>query len=366
MRFRLLIWVVAPLLVGAGAFLAHSIDWKRRWAEWTCTAPVAEIPTKIDLGERELGDTAVARLVVQNRGGGELLINQIRTNCSCTGLEQEENGRYKHIEILHLGPKERSELVVRLSVRGRIGTPMGTTILMRTNDPSLPEARVEIVVTKIKGGVSTVPTVVLLGTVPVGNEARQIIDVYDKSGQNRSVSRVVSSNPDRIRARLLPPESGEPNSSENNSMGPPVARIEVTAGTTDPGPIEGQIAIHLADDNRPPTVVPVSGRAAEVAEASPREIVLPRSSKSGDVYFADCLCRNPFGEPLTLTLESAPPGLSVRISFAENNPSVKLVRIGWDPHLSRPGRTSVRFRARVEVRDTLLEIPVECHGSEIK
>jgi hypothetical protein len=55
--------------------------------------PVAELPEVIDLGAREIGDVVVVPFSIANRGGEELVIDDIRTSCSCSGIEREIEGK---------------------------------------------------------------------------------------------------------------------------------------------------------------------------------------------------------------------------------------------------------------------------------
>src|SRR5262249_23306808 len=149
--------------------------------------------------EHELGDQVVSRFVIANTGGSDLVIDQIQSNCSCTGLEREENGQFVRLDSLRLQAGERIDLAVRVSVRGvPNGMRMINTIAFRTNAPTCPRGRIDAVVSKVHGGVSSRPVEVIFGTVPVGAEVRHVVDVRDTAQPPRVIERVVSTLPEQV------------------------------------------------------------------------------------------------------------------------------------------------------------------------
>jgi hypothetical protein len=362
MKLRHLGWVIVPILVGAASYVARPDHLKRRWKIWTGSDPIIECPQSLDMGEHELGEIAVARFFVANRGGKELIIDQVRTNCSCSGLEREENGQLSPIEKLSLASDERVQLAMRISVRGQPGNATRNRVSFRTNDPTRPEVHIEAVVPKVTGAVTAAPTSVIFGTVPVGSAARQVFEVHDGAVQPRKVVKVVSTNPDRLTARLLPAvlDSIKTIGDSSDSL---IGRVEVILATREPGPVSGEIQIHLVGGNWRPVSVSVQGRVARLVEAHPPSLVLPRSSGTGPVYFGNCLCRCASGKVLALRFVSAPQGVTASVSPVDGSPSVQMVRIEWDPASGNPrlpARSSVRFAARVGGHEETLEIPVEC------
>ncbi len=131
-----------------------------------------------------------------------------------------------------------------------------------------------------------------------------------------------------------------------------------------PGPISGDIVVHLAGEGGPPTLIPFSGRVASLVEVSPTSLVLPLASGAGPVYHGKCICRSPEGKPLTLTVASVPKGLSTRVETVGGNLSVQIVRIEWDPAQGPgPGQESprvLRLQAKVGDREVPLAISVHC------
>lgn len=111
-------WRVGLLAVASLATIATAAI---RWS-WTQldrdAAPAIDIPREIDLGPRELGHLCVARLSIGNRGSAQLEIEGIRTNCSCSGLEQiAEDGTPRKLTRFSLEPGSRSRCSAALPPR---------------------------------------------------------------------------------------------------------------------------------------------------------------------------------------------------------------------------------------------------------
>ena len=64
--------------------------------------------------------------------------------------------------------------------------------MFRTNDPDRPEVAIEASVSRVKAGVSTIPTSASFGTLSLGTKARQVLDVYDSADKPRTVEQVTS------------------------------------------------------------------------------------------------------------------------------------------------------------------------------
>ena len=151
----------------AGSYLAATGVLRRAWSENIKNDPRIEYPARLDLGNHEVGEIAITRFTIANRGGGELVIDDIHSNCSCTGMEREQDGRYGRVNSLRLKAGEQANLVMRVSVRGvPIGAEMLNAVEFQTNDPDRPTGRIEAVVRFVSGGVSATPQSIIFGTVP--------------------------------------------------------------------------------------------------------------------------------------------------------------------------------------------------------
>jgi hypothetical protein len=364
---RVLPWLCAPLLGIVLSYAVGAVDFRRQWAILAGADPVLECPKTIQLPEQEIGQTAVARLRLSNRGRADLLIDEVRTNCSCSGLEREADGESARVESLQIKPQEQVELAMRVSARGPIGSSLRNVVTFRTNDPTRPTARIEVVVPRITGGITTVPASVVFANVAVGGSARQTFEVRDTAVRPRKLLRVSSSQPERFGVRLLGPDSGG-KKNEQTEGGELLGHVEVLVDAREPGPRDGAVTIELDDPSRPPDSVPVTGRVAPLVEALPSSIELPRHSEAGPLYWAQCICRSTEGKALKLVPQDVPPGISAVISSTPDNPALQTVRIQWDRGVAGdPGpdkKSIVRFRARFGDQETLLEIPVRLHRAD--
>ncbi len=355
-------WVTIPLLAGAVAYSLRSGGLLRQWAVVTQSAPVMDYTSVVDLGPREIGTVAHGQVTIANRGGGELLVEQIRSSCGCAGLERAVGDKLQQVETLRLGPGEKAELVVRVSVRGEVNQPYRFVLTARTNDPTRPEAAVEVVIPKVGGGITTTPATVAFGKVVVGDTARQTLDLFDSAAKPRKVVKVATVDPERLSARLMPvPDSSSEEA--RSQAGRLIGRVEVTLRGDRPGPAGNELRIELDEEGRGPQAVSVSGQVVPPVEVIPQRLTLPRSSGTGPVYYAQCVCRCAKGEAVVLRPSSVPAGLRVDISDAVEVAGTRVVRVEWDPSQDVPGAASsrqVRLEAEVEGRTVELVILVEC------
>lgn len=360
MKLRHFLWAIVPILIGLSVYAARRNS--RSLRTLARIGPVLECPETLDLGKRELGEVALSRFTIANRGGGQLEITGVQSNCSCSGLEQERNGNLVRLESLRLGAGEKAEVVMRVLVEGTPGIPRRTGVRFRTNDPDRPKMAIEAVVSKVMAGVTTIPTSASFGTLALGGEGRQVLDVFDSSRKPRAMERVASRNPDRVSVRMLPvPEDRA--APTDRMLGVRIGRLEVSAMTTAPGPLRSELEIYLQGELRPPTVIEVSGRVAAAVEVSPSFLALPRASSAGPVYIGECVCRGTDGKAFTLTADLPPAGLSVVLGTPAADFS-QSVRIEWDPAkiVERPtgGFPKVRLRAKVDGNETIMEVGIYC------
>lgn len=360
-RKRLVLVVCAvPLFAGllGSAFLTGQLQSFHK--AYIRRDPVLEMPSVLELGNQERGKVVVARFKVANRGGSDLVLDQVRTSCICSGLEREVDGRFAPVDSLQLKPGEETELAVRVAVRAEIGTEMRNGIFFHTNDPAVPEGALVVAIPKVTGGINASPTKVLFGSVPMNTEAHQLIEIRDPISPPRAIRQVLSTNPERFTVRFLPAEPAEGPPATKHKDGVLLGLVKVTLRTQEPGTISGEIRIFLGDEARSPESIPVTGRVAPMVEASPATLVLPRASGEGPLFFGITVCRSTEGLPLQLTLVEAPKGVSASVSSVNGNPSLQTVRIEWKPDAAEPLLRSkeqvVRFRARVGDRDTKVAI----------
>jgi hypothetical protein len=362
MKCKYLSWVIVPLVLGLVSYGAHSGALARTYAMWMGSAPVIEFSDVLELGEHELNEELFPTFAIRNRGGRELVVDQVGSNCACSGLVRQLGDRWEKVDSIHIQPGQEAELALRIGVRGLIGKSAQFGVQFRTNDPTRPEASIKAIVSKVRGGLITEPRQVTFPPLCAGAEAQQVIDLIDTAAQPRAVVRVVSSEPEQLRVRLLA-AAASPTRSKPEDAGTVVARIELTVRASHPGTMRGEILVHLDDASRPPEVIPITLRVVSAVEITPSALILPRASNAGPLYYAECLCRGTQGKPLSLRLDTAPPGVSVVLSDALSDASIQRVRIEWKPpaaKLKEPNQSPqlVRLRARVGDVESILEIPL--------
>jgi len=363
MKIHLLLWVVVPLLAGMAACASYSDTWLGLPGNWVGAGPALECPRLLELGERELGEVALVRFMIANHGGEALIIDEVRSNCSCSGLEQEQAGEFVRLGSLRIGPGKAARVAMRVLVQGSPGSPMITRVEFRSNDPKQPLHAIEAVVAKVTAGVTTRPTSAIFGNVTTDGELRKVLDVFDAAIQPRAIARVASLDPDRVTVRALSTESG-PGAPTNDPLGTWIGRVEVTAQTKTAGPLESEIEIHLTGEHRPPTRIPVRGRIVAPVEVSPSIIVLPRTSEAGPIYSANCVCTSTSGKAIAVTVDSLPKGLAAEVEETRDDPAQQTVRVEWNPTAESDAKPTsqrtVSLRAVVDDRATKLEIRVLC------
>jgi hypothetical protein len=332
MRMRLALWVLLPCCIGITAYLARSgrlgITSLAR-----VTPPMLECPATLDFGHRELGEHAVVHFCLGNSGGSDLLVNHVVTSCSCAGLEREVDGRFLRVDSLRLGAHETTDLVLRVAVGGAVGAEFRNTVRFHTNDPAHSEAQIEAVVPKITGGVFTRPANIVFGEVPVGGDSRQVLEVFDDAITPRRIRQASSSDPERLTVRVLPPpeDAFGPRTDKGDVL---IGRLETVLSRRDPASINARIEIHLDDGSQSLTSVPVTARVRGLVEAMPKQLVLPRSSGSGPVYYGDCFIRGTDTKQLNLLADSVPKGLRAEVLSRNHGPNMRVVRIHWDKDIA--------------------------------
>jgi len=361
MKFRIFCWLGVPVLIGVAAYFVATYYLRLRSVFPLSSDPVIDYPAKLDLGEHELGDQAVGRFTITNRGGNELIVDEIQTNCSCSGMEREHDGQYQRLESVRLKAGESADLAMRVTVRGvPAGAEMLNLIEFQTNDPAHPRGRIEVVVSHVTAGFSIFPPSIFLGIVPIGAQVRHLLEVRDTAAIPRTIERVTSTMPDRLTVRLLPIEE-MPVDNKPNPKGSLVGGIEMLVDTAMAGEIRGALEVHLAGEQRNPDLVHVVGKVVAPIEIMPALLVLPRKSTAGPVYSANSICRSTRGEPLTLTVESAPLGLTAEV-LGDGEPAVRVVRITCDPRKATTSagadRQRIRLRAKAGKDEQVLELVV--------
>jgi hypothetical protein len=356
---NLLRWTIVGLLV-ITAILFFVI----RTGRSRSSGPVLEYDTLVDLGEQEYGQIARGYVNFTNRGQAIIVIDQIRSNCSCSGLERLEEGQWVKCDQIDIPPGGSEQLSVRVSVRGQTGGPVQNTITFRTNDTAKPDGEVEVRISKVMG-LSASPTSVVIGDLRPGSKRTQIVEVRELGATSTTtIERVSSTIPD-VMARVLPDSTGLRSSTDMGPRGKLIGRVEIVAIGKDEKDVAGSIQIDVKRGNVPTRIsVAVSLSVVKQYSAHPSVISLPRWSEQGAEYSATCLFRSHNREPVELVVASTPPGLSVNIDNRSKNAATRLISIRLDPASinSKVDAESriIKLKAIDSVGEFPLEIRVEC------
>jgi hypothetical protein len=336
----LIVWAGVVILACLTAFVAERA--RKPLAAWIRPPadPAVSYPTDLSLGDHEAGERLSVPFAIANKGSGELIIDQVGSNCSCTGMEIEEHGVFRRVEVLRIPPAESRELVMRISVRSALlGREMISIVRFRTNDPLHPNGRITATVQRVIGGLSVTPGGVLVGSITVGQAVRRIITVRDRSPVPRVIERVSSTQRDRVSVRLLP-ENHLAVTDELPADGKIIGRIEVTVNSMSPGPINSEVQIELRREPLVPHIaidsVVVAGHVVSPIEAMPSLIALPRAGESGLVFEVEVLVRSTLGLPVSVDGNGASGAFSVEANDTDNDSS-KVLRIKWNRN-SETGR----------------------------
>ena len=167
-------------------------------------APILECPAIVNVGPVEYGTVIEANFSVANRGGSELVLNEFRSGCTCESIEVKRGDSFVRVGEVRLKPNESALMRLVMSVSERARESMSSPIYFHTNVPDRPEARLVVDVPVILAGLSAVPRSVTFGEVPVGSDSRHLVQLFDARTVRRRISEVRSSDPERVRAKLLP------------------------------------------------------------------------------------------------------------------------------------------------------------------
>jgi len=326
-------------------------------------APRIECPSSLQLGEHERGRTVRHSFTIANTGDAALRIDRITTTCGCLGLLQELNGESRRLLSLNLAPGQIEEVEAELLIRGLSGRPTKDYIRFQTNDPDKGQIEIEVVVSRVKGGIIPIPDRALFGTVLVGEQERRVIEVLDDRVPARRVSKVVSTHPAQFTVHLLPVDTADA-PSRHREVGNRIGRIEIVLVAAQGEDLCGNVQVYLEGESGEPDLIPICGRVLGPIQISPVALVLPRHSRGTRLYDGECRCHSVRGGLLDLELESVPSGLAVTIAPKEEDKSTKILRVEWEPRKEgaeiQALRRVIRLRGRVDGRETSIELPVFC------
>ncbi len=244
---------------------------------------------------------------------------------------------------------------------GKQGDAQRVQIFFNTNVPRRSLARISLVVPKLKAGVWAQPKALVFGAVELGGSARRFIDLFDDGKPGREVAEVRSTVPQFFQVRLLPLAPDDLNQ-YCESAGKLIARAEVTVLTNRFGSFSGDVQIVVANEDRPPDLVPVAGEVVRLVECRPSELVLPRRVGNSWVYSGRVLIFSPTKAAIAAKVQSVPAGIRTNFTSVPDRPDQCFLEIEYQP--PGPGKTQSGSSARIRVRvtssadETELELPV--------
>lgn len=129
-RMRLTVVWISLLVIGASSSFAVA-EVSKNSPKLVCSEPI------YDFGRwtNESASEVVHSFVLRNKGRAELNIQKVQTGCGCTTVR---------LGSMTLEPGEKTELTVKLSLRGRSGKQQ-KSIYVQSNDPENPMFQLQIV-----------------------------------------------------------------------------------------------------------------------------------------------------------------------------------------------------------------------------
>jgi hypothetical protein len=276
--------------------------------------PELKHPPFLELAPEDFGATAVARLVVSNDGGSELVVGPFQTSCSCAGVELEEGGKFRRIDQLRIPARTQAELVVRIGVGVKPGTSQRVHIAFASNDPARPESSFVVTIPRVLGGVYTVSAAAIFGEVNQGAGDVQTVLIYDNGVQSRQIGGVQISHPERFELELVAPKPGidEPQVHETAGRMIAVAKIRPKPGWV--GPLDGYFELAVSGENRSPDRVDVIGQVSGSLECRPDALLLPRFVVGKEEYQGELLISRRDGKAIsTVTFDEPPEGVKATV-----------------------------------------------------
>jgi hypothetical protein len=272
--------------------------------------PLARFPATVELGERRPGEVAVAEFPITNAGDRPLVLTDIRTSCSCAGLETDQDGRRVRVTEVTIPPGSTAPLSFQVSVAVSPGRPQTVLIGFRTNDPASPSVSVPARVSRVVGVPFARPSAVHFGTVRVGQHRSEVVTVLPNATPGVRVVRATSSHPDRVSVATESLPAGDPAEPGGRS----VAQLRIALLTDQPGDLDAFVSVELAGDGVTSRElrVPVGGRVRQPVECLPGRVLLGKTASTVYLVGTDVT-------PFTVTVVATPPGLA---AVVEPEPSL--------------------------------------------
>lgn len=350
---------IKPCLAGIVAVILAT-----RLAGWLTDlchrGPRFQGPTTIDLGVQERGGYARGKFVIANTGTADLVISDIRSSCSCAGLEFDGPAGPVGVTTLTIPPGCQRELFVRVAVSGMTGASVTLATTFKTNDSRHPDHTLYTTISEVKAGVTCDPSAWVIGDTRKGQPLTRVVFITDDAPRPRTVDRIeVTPGQDRVSARLLTTGEFEPPASVVGAR--VVGAIQVTADRKHTGPIDAAVCVYLAEESRSPDAIRVTGKVVDAASITPETLIFPRIRQGQFVYEGTCLCRSLNGQAIEVEQGELPKGVTLTVTDTLH-PGSKIPRVSADPQqlsgVKGMNRFVVRMTAKVGDEQCALELPI--------
>jgi hypothetical protein len=315
-------------------------------------------PSAIDFGEIENGEDLEARFKIKNTGSAALEVATPTPSCGCMVVSRSTPSGPLPVDNLTVPPGGEIELVSGMVVRDFQGL-RENNVLFRSNDPDQPVAELKFRVV-LGGRIIAYPTSLNFGQLQLGSVAVQKIRLSNTGRkQPFQLSTIDSSLPDQLTIRSTSRKTLSP-SSELAVGG--TAEFEAVLSAAKIGRAQGIIRVFDVGGKSPTLTIPVAAIIVPTYQFRPAQLILPRNSSAGNLYYAETVCSRPDGRPFQLRAGRSLQGCRIQIRDAATA-AEKVLRIDVDPKSVVEGHHVVLTYAKSdEGSETLLPLELQIAG----
>jgi hypothetical protein len=333
------------------SWLSYSMAYR-----WTI-GPRLDVPSLIDLGVQDPDQEIESEFLVRNIGSALLELTNFETSCHCLSLQEKAVSSTAPLERKTISPGCSLTLVARLKT-GTDSQKGRSYVWFDTNDPSVPQARVEISM-GVQGRVVLTPAQVYFGQLVPNETVTHSLVIID-SGRIPPVrvTRVESSAPDFIRVTRFETDGQAPLVPSGRLIG----ELKVEIRAPKPGRVEERLSFYEEGNVRPIAQVPIRGEVVLPFQVSPSVLLLPRAASDGWDYSVRVLCQTADRKPFRLSV-IAPPSLTVQVEGEDVLAATHVACVLWHPDRDPPAASFtgvIRFAAISDGEEKVVEVPVTC------
>lgn len=313
------------------------------------TGPSLACPAEIIIESAEIGKRVRTSFLIGNDGGEPLVIDHIRTNCHCNGLETLTNKQFISVNELTIAPHSNVQVFINHNIVGIPGQQSVFSISFLTNVHHAEEHFVKLIIKKIIGGVAFSPDEANFGTIPCGEERTIDISCEPGSDKYEEVTACTFARPcAQLKCALV-----EAASSKGSHV------LHVTASSSEPGQVENELVVYFKGSADPRRILTRATFAPRV-RSSKRAIMLPLRSSNGPVYETSCELITFEGDRVSaVTVQSAPAHLTIAPVLQEEKWTI---RLKLDSHyaasISKLEKVTVILHAVIGDKMHVIQIPV--------